>query len=61
MQRREDSPSWLEKEYGKEYPLLISDSDMIKQNGNSSPLPMSTFGKDARETEYHMFRFSREN
>jgi hypothetical protein len=41
-----------EKEYPplgeKEYPLMISDSSMIKQNGNSSPLPMSTFGKDAR-------------
>jgi hypothetical protein len=44
MQRSESS-SWAEKEF----PLLVSDSDMIKQNGNSSPLPMSTFGKDARQ------------
>jgi hypothetical protein len=44
----------LEKEYGKEYPLLIADSTTaVKQNGgNSSPLPMSTFGKDARHV-YH--------
>lgn len=42
--QRSGESSWVEKEY----PLLISDQERIKQNGNSSPLPMSTFGKDAR-------------
>jgi len=55
-----DDPTWAEKEYPllvgkeyeKEYPLVISDSSMMKQNGNSSPLPMSTFGKDARQADF---------